>query len=182
MCHIHCCPGRWASALEPTQIAHLLSLHTKCDNFLEHESSQSPTGEECLPSTVETRGVEMRVRETHVMAASKSSSSGASTSLECFVGVIHPCLSHLSSYRFVRRLNIKCDNAHGNFFVLCKVLGPSFHLQARRASPSPSAQVNLYLGCRSHPFSFIWQNLHHQGPFPLLFNCLPFTAKLPSVR
>lgn len=71
------------------------------------------------------------------MAASKSSSSGASTSLECFVGVIRPRLSHLSSYRFVRRLNIKCDNAHGNFFVLCKVLGPSFHLQARKPLPPP---------------------------------------------
>lgn len=44
MCYIHCCPGRWASALELTQITLLLSSHTECDDFPGHERSQMPTG------------------------------------------------------------------------------------------------------------------------------------------
>lgn len=110
----------------------------------------------------------------YMMAASKSSSSGAAIFLKCFVGVIHPCLSHLPSCRFVRRLNINCDNAYRNFFVRCEVLGPSFYLRVRRASHSPNAQINLFLSCWSHPFSLIWQNLH-------LFLCFStFSHWLPS--
>lgn len=39
MCQIHCCPGRWASALEPAQIALLLSPHPERDNLPGHGSS-----------------------------------------------------------------------------------------------------------------------------------------------
>lgn len=69
----------------------------------------------------------------------------------CFLGVfcwhLLPFYSSVkweqSQYRFVRRLNLKCDNACGNFFVRCKVLGPSFHLWAWGASSFPTVQMDL---------------------------------------
>jgi hypothetical protein len=40
MCHIHCCSGRWASALKLTHISFLLSLHPEYDNFPGHKRTQ----------------------------------------------------------------------------------------------------------------------------------------------